>query len=195
MIDTLRDRRINRLKSIVSALDMPSRWVGLAAAWLILPLVGVLVYGVVMRYGLNKPPIWTYDITYMLYGSLFMLGAAYTLQVDEHVRADFIYQFLSPRWQAAIDAAFYILFFFPAIGFFTWVSADFAITSWVRGDHIPTSPWMPIIYPLKTVMPVTGLLLLIQGVSELIKCIYTVSTNSFYRDLPNDPGHSSEEQQ
>lgn len=87
--DTLRNRRINRLKLIVSALDVPSRWVGLATAWLVVPLVGGPVYGTVMRYGLNAPPIWTYDITHMLYGPLFMLGAACALQCDEHVRADF----------------------------------------------------------------------------------------------------------
>ena len=120
--DTLRDRRINRLKLTVSALDVPSRWVGPATAWLIVSLVGVLVYGAVMRYGLDAPPIWAYDITYMLCGSLFMLGAAYTLQCDEHVRADFLYQFLSPRWQSAIDAAF--ILFFPGdrircLGFFS----------------------------------------------------------------------------
>lgn len=183
MADILRDRSLKRVEVIVSALDIPSRWVGLVTAWLILPLVGVLVYGVIMRYGLNAPPIWTYDITYMLYGAQFMLGAAYTLQRDEHVRADFLYQYLSPRWQSAIDAGFYIVLFFPAIGFFTWVSADYALISWIRGAHIPTSPWMPIIYPLKTVMPVTGALLLIQGLSELIKCIYAIITDSFYSDL------------
>lgn len=196
MPDALGDSRNKPLEVVVSVLDFPTRWVGLGTAWLILPLVGVLVYGVIMRYALNAPPIWTYDITYMLYGSHFMLGAAYTLQCDEHVRADFLYQYLSPRGQCAIDAAFYVLLFFPAMGFYTWLSADYALLSWERAAHIPSSPWMPIIYPFKTVMPVAGGLLLLQGLSELIKCIYTIVTNCFYRDAfgkPNNPpGHNNE---
>jgi hypothetical protein len=88
-----------------------------------MPWVGGPVYGIVMRHGLNAPPIWACDLTYMLYGPLFMLGAAYTLQCDKHVRADFLYQFLSPRWQSAIDAAFRILFFpgdrILCLGFFS----------------------------------------------------------------------------
>ena len=111
-----------------------------------------------------------------------MLGAAWTLGRDSHVRADFLFAVLSPRWQGVIDALFTLLLFFPAMYFFTLATFDYALTSWMRGERIPTSPMMPIIYPLKTVMPVTGALLFVQGVSELLKSLYSVATNRRFRD-------------
>lgn len=170
-----------RLRLVVAALDVPGRWVGKTAAWLIVPMVGVLVYEVISRYVFDSPTIWAYDITYMLYGALFMLGAAYTLQRDAHVRADFFYNILPVRWQGVIDATFHLFLFFPAIGIFTWLTAGYAYSSWISHERIPTSPWMPIIYPFKTLMPVTGLLLLIQGFSEFLKSLYCVVTNERYR--------------
>ncbi|WP_440997865.1 TRAP transporter small permease subunit [Arhodomonas sp. SL1] len=172
-----------RLRTVVAWLDLPGYWVGKAAAWLIVPLIGALVYEVVARYGFNRPTMWAYDITYMLYGAMFMLGAAYTLGRDAHVRADFLFNVLSPRAQGLIDGTFTIVLFFPAILFFTIATYDYAAVSWMRGERIITSPWMPVIYPLKTVMPVTGVLLLIQGVSELLKSFYSVVTNRRFREF------------
>lgn len=171
-----------RLRTATAWLDVPGRWVGKTAAWLIVPLIGALVYEVVARYGFNNPTMWAYDITYMLYGAMFMLGAAYTLGRDAHVRADFLFNVLSPRTQGLIDGAFTLFLFFPAMLFFTIATYDYAATSWMRGERIVTSPMMPIIYPLKTVMPVTGVLLMIQGVSELLKNIYAVLTNRRFRE-------------
>lgn len=185
-----RHRQAERLSPIIEMLDLPGRWVGKTVAWLIVPLIGVLVYEVVMRYVLNAPTIWAYDLTYMFYGTIFMLGAAYTLGRDAHVRAEILYQALSPRGQASLDAFFYLLFFFPAIGIFTWLTAGYALDSWQMEERIPSSPWMPIIYPYKTVMPITGLLLLIQGLSELLKSLYGIMTNRRYRDRPQ---HSAEQ--
>lgn len=144
-------------------------------------MVGGLVYEVVARFGFNSPTLWAYDVTFMLYGTLFMLGAAYTLGRDSHVRADFLFNILSPRWQGIIDGLFIVFLFFPAMYFFTVATFEYALTSWQRGERIPTSPMMPIIYPLKTVMPVTGLLLLIQGVSELLKSYYSIVSNRRFR--------------
>ncbi|MEX2520546.1 MAG: TRAP transporter small permease subunit [Paracoccaceae bacterium] len=171
----------DRLRGVTYWLDMPAMIVGKAAAWLIIPMVGALVYEVVMRFGFNRPTMWAYDATFMLYGALFMLGAAYTLGRDSHVRADFLFNVLSPRWQGTIDAVFIVFLFFPAMYFFTMATFDYALTSWERGERIPTSPMMPIIYPLKTVMPVTGALLFIQGISELIKSSYAIVTNRRFR--------------
>lgn len=171
-----------RLRRVVGILDLPGLWVGKIAAWLIIPMIGALVVEVVMRYGFGRPTIWAYDITYMLYGALFMLGAAYALGRNRHVRADFLFNVMSPRWQGLIDGMFTLLFFFPAILFFTLATYDYAAVSWMREERIPTSPWMPVIYPLKTVMPVTGALLMIQGVSELLKSIYCIITNRRFRE-------------
>lgn len=171
-----------RIRRITHWLDMPAMIVGKLAAWLILPMIAVLVFEVISRFGFNRPTAWAYDATYMLYGALFMLGAAWTLGRDSHVRADFLFNVLSPRWQGTIDALFIVCLFFPAMFLFTEATWEYAAKSWMRGERIPTSPMMPIIYPLKTVMPVTGILLLIQGVSELIKSLYTIRTNTRFRD-------------
>lgn len=169
------------LRAVVAVLDWPGYWIGLLCAWLIVPMVAILVYEVVSRYLFDAPTIWAYDMTYMLYGSIFMLGAAYALGRDSHVRADFIYTWLPVRWQGFIDACFYLFLFFPALAIFTWLTLNYALQSWHMGERIPTSPWMPIIYPYKTVMPVTGLLLLIQGISEFLKSLYCVVTNRRFR--------------
>lgn len=175
--------REQKLRRIVEILDLPAIWIGKAAAWLIIPMVGALVYEVVSRYVFDAPTIWAYDITYMLYAAVFMLASAYALARGEHVRADFFYNSLPVRWQGLIDAACYLIFFFPALAVFTWLTYEYALQSWMTGETIPTSPWMPVIYPLKTVMPVTGALLLIQGLSELLKSLYSVATNQrFERD-------------
>jgi TRAP-type mannitol/chloroaromatic compound transport system permease small subunit len=178
------ERRIRRATRI---LDLPGIVVGKTAAWLILPMVAALVYEVVARFGFNRPTMWAYDATFMLYGAMFMLGAAYALGQDAHVRADFLFNVLAPRWQGTIDAVFIVCLFFPAMYLFTAATWEYAAVSWQRGERIPTSPMMPIIYPLKTVMPVTGILLLVQGVSELIKALYAVATNRRFRDAAGHP--------
>lgn len=171
-----------RLRRVTRILDFPGMLVGKVAAWLIVPMVGALVYEVIARFGFNSPTMWAYDATFMLYGTLFMLGAAWTLGLDSHVRADFLFNVLSPRWQGLIDGVFTLFLFFPAMYFFTAATFDYALTSWQRGERIPTSPMMPIVYPLKTVMPVTGALLFIQGISEFLKSCFSIATNRRFRD-------------
>jgi TRAP-type mannitol/chloroaromatic compound transport system permease small subunit len=134
-----------------------------------------LVYEVVARYALGAPTVWAYDVTYMLYGTFFMLGAAFTLKRKGHIRTDFFYGRWSPRRQGAVDAVLYAVGYFPALVIFLWVAWDYAGTSWARGERIVTSPWMPPVYPFKTVLPVTAALLLLQGVSELLKSVYAAT--------------------
>lgn len=161
----------------VRLIDVPAIWSGRFVAWLVLPMIGALVYEVVLRYGFNRPTLWAYDITYMLYGTLFMLGAAYTMVYDKHVRADFLFNILSPRLQGTLDFLFTVVLFFPAVFIFTVVTTDYAWTSWVRGERAMTSPWMPPLYPLKAIMPITGALLLTQGLSLALKGLYSMLTN------------------
>jgi TRAP-type mannitol/chloroaromatic compound transport system permease small subunit len=161
----------------IAILEFPSIVVAKLAAWLIVPMTGGLVYEVVARYIFNAPTIWAYDMTYMFAGALFMLGSAYALRQGVHVRADFLTGMQTPRWQASIDIVLYVVVYFPAIALFLDTSLNFAIQSWLQGESFPQSPWMPIIYPLKTVMPVTLVLLLIQGIAELLKASWTLRTN------------------
>jgi TRAP-type mannitol/chloroaromatic compound transport system permease small subunit len=108
----------------------------------------------------------------MLYGGIFMLGAAYTLPKGGHIRTDMFYRLYSPRWQGIVDGSLYILFFFPGLILFFIAGIEYAARSWVIQETASMSPWRPIIYPFKTVIPVSILMLLIQGVSELFKCIH-----------------------
>jgi TRAP-type mannitol/chloroaromatic compound transport system permease small subunit len=160
------------LVSVVRAIDTLSGWSGRVFAWLILPLVGGATYEVIVRYAFSAPTIWAYDLTYMLYGSHFMLGAAYTLLKGGHIRTDIFYQNWSPRTRGWVDATLYLFLFFPGMIFFFWMGGQEALHSWQIGERSDASPWRPILYPLKMVLPATALLILIQGVSELIKSLH-----------------------
>ncbi len=164
----------SKLRLWIARLDSISIWIGKLFAWLIIPMVVALVYEVFARYAFNAPTMWAYDTTFMLYGSHFMLGAAFTLAKGAHIRTDFFYRMWPDRVQASVDLAIYLLFFFPGFGFFLWASADFAMKSWQQSELIITSPWLPIVYPFKTVIPVMAALLMIQGVSESLKCVEAI---------------------
>ena len=159
---------------VTRALDGITRWSGWIVAWMILPMVGSLVYEVIGRYFFNAPTIWAYDMTYMLYGSFFMLGSAYTLLQKAHIRTDLFYDNWSPRVQGCVDLACYLLLFFPALTLFLMVGWDYFWTSFERNERIVTSPWMPIVWPFKGAIPVATALLLLQGLSETLKSAYAV---------------------
>jgi TRAP-type mannitol/chloroaromatic compound transport system permease small subunit len=147
-------------------------WSGRFFAWLVIPMMLGLVYEVFARYLFNAPTVWAYDTTYMLYGSHFMLGAAYTLYRGGHIRTDFFYARFPVRRQGLIDATLYLFFFFPGMIFFLLAGFDEARHSWELLERSDVSPWRPPIYPFKTVMPVAALLLLIQGVSQFLKSVW-----------------------
>ncbi|MEE8350961.1 MAG: TRAP transporter small permease subunit [Rhodospirillales bacterium] len=177
MIDSLNPldaAPVTRLRTWIVRIDSISIWSGKLCAWLIVPMIGALVYEVFARYGFDAPTMWAYDTTFMLYGSHFMLGAAFTLSKGAHIRTDFLYRLWSDRVQAIVDLTIYVIFFFPGFFFFLWVSVEFAAKSWEQSELIITSPWLPIVYPFKTVIPVTVVLLMIQGVSESLKCIEAI---------------------
>lgn len=161
------------LVAIVRLIDTTiGEWSGQIFCWLIIPMVGGLTYEVTVRYAFNAPTIWAYDITYMLYGSHFMLGAAYTLYKGGHIRTDIFYGKWSPRTQGLIDATLYLLFFFPGMVFFFRSGLSEALYSLSLLETSDASPWRPPLYPFKMVIPFTALLLLIQGISEFLKSLY-----------------------
>jgi TRAP-type mannitol/chloroaromatic compound transport system permease small subunit len=164
------------LLALIRGLDLVSLWSGRVVAWLIFPMVLSLVYEVVARYAFNAPTVWAYDMTYMLYGSFFMLGAAYTLLRQGHIRTDSFYGGWSPRMQGIVDAICYLIFFFPPLIALLWVSIDFFWVSFQRGERVVSSPWMPVIYPVKFVIPLTCLLLILQGVAEFLRSVWAFRT-------------------
>jgi TRAP-type mannitol/chloroaromatic compound transport system permease small subunit len=163
---------LEKILKITHVIDNITDWGGKAVAWLVVPLVCALVYEVFARYFFHAPTVWAYDVTYMIYGTLYMLGAAYTLLKGGHIRTDILYRLWSPRWQGIVDGSLYILFFFPGVFLFFLAGWEYAAHSWAMKEQTALSPWRPIIYPFKTVIPVTLVLLLVQGVSELLKSIY-----------------------
>jgi TRAP-type mannitol/chloroaromatic compound transport system permease small subunit len=156
----------------VNAIDKFSDFVGRLVSYLVYPLIGGVAYEVLARYLFGAPTVWAYDMTYMLYGTLFMLGASYTLLKKGHIRTDLLYNNWTPQRQGKIDAILYLFCFFPGMIFYLVSGIDYAAHSWATNEKSSNSPWMPIIYPFKTVIPVTAALLLIQGVSEFIKSLH-----------------------
>lgn len=157
---------------ITGAIDALSEWTGRMVSWLIFPMVASLVYEVFARYVFDAPTVWAYDMTFMLYGTFFMLGSAYTLRHKGHIRTDSFYGGWSPRTQGWVDTACYLVFFFPPLIAFLVVTWDYFYKSYEQGERIMTSPWMPTVWPFKLVLPLATLLLLLQGISELIKSVH-----------------------
>ncbi|MGC2519111.1 MAG: TRAP transporter small permease subunit [Burkholderiales bacterium] len=156
--------------------DHVSTWSGKAAAWLILLLTGGVCVEVFKRYLLNAPTAWSFDADYMLYGTLFMMCGAYTLAQDAHVRGDFLYSSMRPRVQAGLDLALYIVFFLPGIVALSYAGWDFAHASWVINEHVNDTANGPSVYQFKTVIPIAGTLVLLQGLAEITRCVVCLRT-------------------
>ena len=161
---------------VVRAIDRFTDTTGTWIAWLNIPLVLAVSYEVVARYGFNAPTIWAYDVSFMLYATIFMLGAAYALHKGAHIRTDFFFEKWSIRTRGVIDSVAYIAFFFPALGVFLYVSGAEGWYAFEIGETSEQSPWRPILWPFKMVVPLTCLLLMIQGVAETIKSVYAART-------------------
>jgi TRAP-type mannitol/chloroaromatic compound transport system permease small subunit len=151
--------------------DKVSTWAGQAAAWAIVLLTAMICWEVFSRYALNAPHAWVFDATIMLYGTLFMMAGAYTLAKNGHVRGDILYGFFSPRTQAFFDLILYIVFYVPGIVALAWAGYTFAGESWAINEHSSISADGPPIYPFKTILPIAGALLVLQGVVEILRCV------------------------
>ena len=163
----------------IHIIDRFSEWSGKTAAWMILPLVFSLTYEGIARYLFNAPTLWAYDVSYMLYGALFMLGAHYTLLRGAHIRTDMLWEKFSTRTKGRIDAVAYVFFFFPAMALLFYASVDEAWHAWKLGELSEQTAWRPYLWPFKAVVPLTALLLMIQGISELGKSLYAAKTGRF----------------
>jgi TRAP-type mannitol/chloroaromatic compound transport system permease small subunit len=164
---------------LIRAVDRVSYWSGKAFAWLIVALTFVVSIEVFKRYILNAPTAWIFDFNNMLYGTLFMMCGAYTLAAAGHVRADFVYSYLKPRTQAALDLALYVLFFIPGILGLIYAGADYAALSWQIGEHSTVTAEGPPVYHFKTVIPVAGVLVMMQGLAEMVRCAVCLRTGTW----------------
>lgn len=164
---------------LLHAIDQVSYWSGKAFAWLIVGLTFVVSIEVFKRYILNAPTAWIFDLNNMLYGTLFMMTGAYTLAQSGHVRADFVYIYLRPRAQAALDLALYLLFFLPGILALIYAGYGYAAESWRIGEHSTVTAEGPPIYHFKSVIPIAGALVMLQGLAEIVRCIVCLRTGTW----------------
>ncbi|HEX8167024.1 MAG TPA: TRAP transporter small permease subunit [Beijerinckiaceae bacterium] len=167
------------VERFVHAIDGVSTWVGKAVAWLIIGLMLLVCAEVFKRYIMNMPTAWIFDASNMFYGTLFMLAGAYTLAQNAHVRGDFLYSSMRPRTQAALDLVLYIVFFLPGIAALIYAGYDYAAISWRIAEHSNVTADGPPVYHFKTVIPIAGALVMLQGVAEIVRCIACLKTGEF----------------
>ena len=161
--------------------DNLSAWFGKTFAWLIILMAVGTGYEVFVRYVLNSPTAWALDVSFIMYGTLFMMGGAYTLSRGGHVRGDFLYRLWQPRTQAKVDLVLYIFFFFPGVIALVLSGWKYASRSWGYSEVSINSPAGIPIFQFKTVMVAAGLLLFVQGIAQIMRCIHAIRTNEWIK--------------
>jgi TRAP-type mannitol/chloroaromatic compound transport system permease small subunit len=162
------------MQKLLLTIDKLSTFVGHAFSWLIVALTFMVSWEVFSRYMLDRPHAWAFDVMIMMYGTLFMMAGAYTLAKSGHVRGDVLYGFLQPRTQATIDLVLFIVFFIPGVFALTYAGYYYAAESWAVNEHSNVTAEGPPIYPFKTVMPLAGAILLLQGFVEIVRCLICI---------------------
>ncbi len=163
-----------QIQNILLTIDKISTFVGQAFSWLIVSLTFMITWEVVSRYAFDNPHPWAFDVMIMMYGTVFMMAGAYTLSKNGHVRGDVLYGFFSPRVQASLDLLLYFLFFIPGVFALAWAGYNFAGDAWAINEHSNVTADGPPVYPFKTILPVAGAFLLLQGVVEIIRCVICI---------------------
>jgi TRAP-type mannitol/chloroaromatic compound transport system permease small subunit len=163
------------MSRLIGVIDFINDWSGKTVSWLVLVFTLVLGYEIVLRYVFNAPTKWAFDISYMLGGTYFWLGAGYTMLKKKHVRIDIFYRNFSPAKKAWTDIFFSLIFFFPLWGILLYQLIPYVYLSWVTDERSMQGYWMPILYPFKTVMPLGVLLLVLQGVAEFLRAVLVLT--------------------
>lgn len=167
----------------IYAIEGLSTWVGRAFGWCILILTFSVSYEVFVRYVLNAPTVWAFDMMVQMYGALFLMSGPYALAQDSHVRGDVLYRLFPVRWQAGIDFTLYLLFFFPGMLALFWYGWEIASDSWRYAEVSWNSPARIQIYFFKTLIPLAGFLLILQGIAELMRCWIALRTGVWMERL------------
>lgn len=162
------------MQKLLLTIDRISTFVGQFFSWLIVALTLMISWEVFSRYALDHPHSWAFDVMIIMYGTLFMMAGAYTLAKAGHVRGDVLYGFFEPRTQATIDLILYIVFFIPGVFALTYAGFFYAADSWAIRETSNITAEGPPIYPFKTMLPLAGAFLLLQGIVEIIRCIICI---------------------
>jgi TRAP-type mannitol/chloroaromatic compound transport system permease small subunit len=171
------------LKSLLFGIDRVNTIIGKAAGWLIVVLTFAVCYEVFARYVLRAPTEWAFDMSYILYGALFMLAGPYALARNGHVRGDFLYRTWAPQRQATFDLVLYVLFFFPGILALAYAGYTFAAFSWLIKEHSSNSPNGPPLYHFKSLIPIVGVMMIVQGFAEVARCVICIRTGEWPQRL------------
>ncbi len=163
------------LDRVLAAIDFISEWSGKAVGYLILPIVGVMVFEVISRYAFNAPTIWSTDVVIMLAGTLYIIGGAYTHYLHGHISVDTLYDLLSPRWQTVTRVVLHFPLFVLYIGVLLWVGTEFWWESMVEGEHAGTL-WNPLVWPFKMMIPLGALLIMLQGLAQFVRDVRALVT-------------------
>ena len=177
------------MRGFISFADHLSTSVGKAFSWCIVILMGGTCYEVVMAYAFNAPTLWNFDFSLQMYGAIFMMAGAYTLSTEAHVRGDVIYRLFKPRTQGYIDLILYFIFFFPGVLALAFYGYEYAALAWKIKETSWNSPAQIQIYMAKALIPSAGVLLIIQGVSEVFRSILCIQSCQWPAriDVPEDP--------
>ena len=159
------------MQKLLLRIDKMSTFVGQSFSWLIVALTFYISWEVFSRYVLDHPHPYAFDVMIMMYGTLFMMAGAYTLAKNGHVRGDVLYGFFPPRLQAGLDLTLYLLFFVPGVVAFVWAGYTYAAESWAINEHSNVTADGPPIYPFKTIIPIAGAFILVQGIVEIVRCV------------------------
>ncbi len=167
------------MQKLLLYIDKLSTWIGHAFSWLIVALTLLISWEVFSRYALDHPHAWAFDAMMMLYGTMFMMAGAYTLAKNGHVRGDVLYSFFVPRTQAIVDLVLYVLFFIPGVIALAWAGYTYAAESWAILEHSSITSDGPPVYPFKSVIPLAGTILLLQGFVEIIRCVICIKQGAW----------------
>jgi TRAP-type mannitol/chloroaromatic compound transport system permease small subunit len=168
-----------KVQPFLHTIDAISTWIGKTTAWLIMGLMFLVCAEVFKRYILNAPTAWIFDASNMFYGTLFMMAGAYGLAQNAHVRGDFLYGSMRPRTQATFDLLLYIVFFLPGIAALIYAGYRFAAISWRIEEHSNVTAGGPPIYHFKSVIPIAGALIMLQGLAEMVRCVVCLRTGEW----------------
>jgi len=162
------------MQNLFLTVDKVSTFIGHCFSWLVVGLTALIGFEVFSRYVLNSPHAWAFDAQIMLYGTMFMMAGAYTLAKNGHVRGDILYGFLKPRTQAIFDLILYIVFFIPGVIALAYAGYGYAADSWRILEHSSITADGPPLYPFKTIIPIAGVVLLMQGIVEILRCVVCI---------------------
>jgi len=162
------------MQNLFLTVDKISTAIGHFFSWLVVGLTALIGFEVFSRYVLNNPHPWVFDAQIMMYGTMFMMAGAYTLAKNGHVRGDILYGFLKPRTQAIFDLILYVVFFIPGVIALAYAGYGYAADSWRILEHSSITSDGPPIYPFKTIIPIAGVVLLVQGIVEILRCVVCI---------------------